>query len=253
MGLVNEVVEVVKTAVHLFFYSLELTVLLCFFGNIHPSATEYIEAACSMFIFLCMLNLTCTIIKRFFINPSKVYSVKEFADVKPVAMMCSKEEHNVICVHEAGHAVVAKCLGIKILDVTAEAGKGVTKICSKKWDLMTSEDLELQAMVRYGGCIAEKCFFGQTYAGCLGAEGADLEDAEKYVRASVLISGEGFYCNAGVEFEKRVCEKAAILYERTKKIIMDNEDYLRKVHGFLIENERINEEELALLFENDSV
>ena len=140
------------------------------------------------------------------------------------------------CVHEAGHYVSAKLLGIGIEEVIISVTGSFVALEIEGRD--SEEDLRKLIGIMYSGYLAEKIVFKSASSGFMGAEDADMESANEMLRELVILSDDELSLT-GLE-EDLIKEKMIIL---SKEIRTETYDLLKKNIHMLVEiaNKFINE------------
>lgn len=183
----------------------------------------------------------------------------------------SPQEKKVIAFHEAGHASVSWLLEhasplVKVTIVPRGQSLGAAWYLPEERSITTTEQLIDEMCAALGGRAAEEVTFGKISTGAL----SDLEKITKQAYAMVSIYGLNeeignlsYYDSSGqseYSFNKPYSEKTAekidfevkklvdIAYERTKKLLIDNQDKLNQLAESLLEREVIFREDLENIF-----
>src|SRR6201993_130076 len=177
----------------------------------------------------------------------------------------SPEEKRIVAYHEAGHAIAGWFLEhadplVKVSIVPrGVAALGYAQYLPKEQFLYTTEQLEDGMCMTLGGRVAEDLTFGKISTGAQN----DLERITKLAYAMVTIYGMNdkvgnisFNDTQGeYQFNKPYSEKTSelidhevrnqinLMYERTKKLLVDKRDGLEKLANKLLEKE--------ILFQSD--
>jgi cell division protease FtsH len=183
----------------------------------------------------------------------------------------SQEEKKTIAFHEAGHASVSWLLEhasplVKVTIVPRGKSLGAAWYLPEERQITTTEQMLDEMCAALGGRAAEEVIFGKISTGAL----SDLEKVTKQAYAMVSIYGlsdkignVSFYDSSGqseFSFSKPYSEKTAELideevnrmveesYERTLRLLRDNQDKLTKLANALLDKEVIFKEDLETIF-----
>lgn len=183
----------------------------------------------------------------------------------------SPQEKKVIAFHEAGHAAVSWLLEhasplVKVTIVPRGQSLGAAWYLPEERSITTTEQLIDEMCAALGGRAAEEVTFGKISTGAL----SDLEKITKQAYAMVSIYGLNeeignlsYYDSSGqseYSFNKPYSEKTAekidfevkklvdIAYQRTKNLLINNQDKLNLLAESLLEREVIFREDLENIF-----
>jgi cell division protease FtsH len=183
----------------------------------------------------------------------------------------SQDEKKTIAFHEAGHASVSWLLEhasplVKVTIVPRGKSLGAAWYLPDERQITTTEQMLDEMCAALGGRAAEEIVFGKISTGAL----SDLEKVTKQAYAMVSIYGlsekvgnVSYYDSSGqseYSFSKPYSEKTAELidsevsrmiegaYERTLKLLRENEDLLTKLANALLDKEVIFKEDLETIF-----
>lgn len=183
----------------------------------------------------------------------------------------TKEEKKTIAYHEAGHAAVSWLTRyasplVKVTIVPRGRSLGAAWYLPEERQITTKEQMLDEMCAALGGRAAEEITFGKVSTGAL----SDLEKITKQAYAMVSVYGLNeeignisFYDSSGqneYSFQKPYSEKTAEkidqevkkmvdeAYERTKKILQDNQDHLKELAELLLEKEVIFKDDLEKIF-----
>lgn len=170
----------------------------------------------------------------------------------------TKKEIEIIAWHEAGHAVVAKLLGksvpkVTIIPSTTGAG-GVTFITPEKMGLFTKEEIIEDVKICYAGRVAEHLLHKDENKITTGAS-SDIQKASKQIKRMISLYGmsdmgllnlnEFNDSNSNKDIVLEEAQKiSSEIYDKTKELLTDHIDILKKVANRLMEKEKIAEDEL---------
>ncbi|MBL9037888.1 MAG: ATP-dependent zinc metalloprotease FtsH [Archangium sp.] len=197
------------------------------------------------------------------------------------SMIMSEEEKRNTAVHEAGHAIVGKLLPNtdpvhKVTIIPRGQALGVTAFVPKEDAInLYKKKLMDQLCVALGGRLAEEVVFGELSAGAAN----DIERVTQLARAMVTRwgmsdklgpltygaqQGEVFLgrdfaskpdyseeTSRQIDTEVRGIVMGA--YERTKRLIMDNIDALRRIADALVEYETLDGADLDVLMQGGTL
>ncbi len=100
-----------------------------------------------------------------------------------------------VCIHEAGHAVVALDQGFQDLDSVAIGHDGKTSLGRTNGFIdkpfMTAQDVQARVMLLLAGRAAEEVFLGQPSSGAGGHQGSDLAQATMLLLCAHTMLGLG--------------------------------------------------------------
>ena len=183
----------------------------------------------------------------------------------------SQDEKKTIAFHEAGHASVSWLLEhasplVKVTIVPRGKSLGAAWYLPDERQITTTEQMLDEMCAALGGRAAEEIVFGKISTGAL----SDLEKVTKQAYAMVSIYGlsekvgnVSYYDSSGqseYSFSKPYSEKTAELidsevsrmiqgaYERTLKLLRENQDLLTKLANALLDKEVIFKEDLETIF-----
>lgn len=158
-----------------------------------------------------------------------------------------------ICIHEAGHAVVALKLQHEVKEIVANENEAFTKtVCRTDGTVINVSDIKEKIMVCYGGPAAEKVFYDEISEGCIGTDESDMQQASSYIKDMLLISEE--YNGCGLESEdisNLISKKSIELFNLTKKIIKNNEELILLIAGELKKRGKLNELQLKYIIKHN--
>ncbi len=173
----------------------------------------------------------------------------------------SDKEKRIVAFHEAGHAVAAKILDIdkvqKISIIPRDKALGyVLKFPTEDKFLYTKKELCDKVTVLLAGRASEEIFIGEISTGASN----DIKESTNIIYEIICNYGMGkntqntciderffkYYLDS-IKDEASDMTKEA--YERSLKIIKDNEDTVRKIAEYLLKNETMNAEELDELMD----
>lgn len=168
-------------------------------------------------------------------------------------------EKEVIAIHEAGHAVVSKLLGVDAIQKISIVPRGqalgyVLKFPEEERYLMTESDLANSITGLLAGRAAEELIFKEITTGAKD----DLNKATNIAREMVCSYGMSSlgtmalddnynrYNSDTIRLEiKKITDKR---YTMAQEIIEENKDLLRHIADALLEHETIDSEELDRIF-----
>lgn len=158
----------------------------------------------------------------------KAVLVRDVLEVKDASQ---KYAEKIICIHEAGHAVIAVLKNIPFSKVKYSFySESMVELNENPKVYQNENDFLMRALMTYGGMAAEEVFFGEFHAGCLGNANADIESAEQYIRYGILLSKD---CKYKVlhhpEVDKLVVSYSAQLYEEAIRIINEHKEAVKRV------------------------
>ena len=117
-----------------------------------------------------------------------VVSGKNHPELRPEVMW-------LVCLHEAGHAVIALDQGFQALDSVAIGRDGVSSLgrtyMSTDTPFMTARDVRAGVMLMLAGRAAEEVFLGQPSSGAGGSQGCDLSRATMLLLRAHTMLGLG--------------------------------------------------------------
>ncbi len=171
-----------------------------------------------------------------------------------------ENDRKITAYHESGHALIAKLVApentvakVTIIPSTKGAGGFCINIPPDKM-YYTKKEIESQIMVNLAGRAAEELIFGKDMV-TTGASN-DIEKATSIIKDYVLKYGmsekTGLINLNAFNSQKNINDNILVeckehlfsLYEETKKVLMNNMDFLHKIAGELLQKEILCEEEL---------
>lgn len=172
----------------------------------------------------------------------------------------TSEDKEVTAFHEAGHALITKLVSnnkitkVSIIPSTKGMGGFSLNIPPDKM-YQTKEDIENNIKIALGGRAAEEIIFGR--AKITTGASSDLRKATKMAMAMVGSYGMdrefGLICydilnEKNIATESKLIERTKNIldsfYDITKKILLQNKEYLKAIANKLILEESINEKEI---------
>lgn len=170
-----------------------------------------------------------------------------------------EDELKLVAWHEAGHALMARKIGLEvpkvtILSSTSGAG-GVTFITPKKLGLKTIEEMKNEVKLSYAGRIAERLLFQDKEKVTTGAS-SDIEQATSVIYDMIARYGMtetyGMLNLDMLQIDNKAIlneaiQMAAHLEQETYQILLDNFETLKEVANALLEKETLSGEELELI------
>lgn len=186
--------------------------------------------------------------------PSSYDSAFKENDKKSINEM-EEEQKKLICIHEAGHAVIAVFENISFSKVYINTyGKSALEYSCKNYIMMTSKDYIKKALVAYGSLAAEKVFYDKIHAGCIGNSDADIESAEQDIRYSILLSEQFTH---KIINHSDVTEQAAAmseeLYKKAIYIIEQNKDKVKAIADALMKQASLTERDVKKILFHDNL
>ncbi len=193
--------------------------------------------------------------------------------------MVGEKEKRTIAYHEAAHALVARMVDktdpvhkVSIIPRGSALGY-VLQLPTEDRYLVTKNELLDKISVLLAGRASEKIFFGDVSTGAQN----DLEQATKLVRRMITEYGmsdklgpvtlghkqDQVFLGRDIVRERNYSEEIASAidaemraiidkcYERTKQVILDNEDKMHQIVELLLEKETIEGKELEALLNNE--
>ncbi|WP_313344988.1 AAA family ATPase [Sedimentibacter sp.] len=173
----------------------------------------------------------------------------------------SDKEKRIVAYHEAGHAVVAKILDIdkvqKISIIPRDKALGyVLKFPTEDKFLYTKKELCDKVTVLLAGRASEEIFMGEVSTGASN----DIKESTNIIYEIICSYGMGKHTqNTCIDerffkyyldsIKDEAAEMTKEAYERSIKIIMDNEGIVRKIAEYLLKNETMNADELDELMD----
>lgn len=163
-------------------------------------------------------------------------------------VLSNLEERKCVAYHEAGHVVVSEIFkneSVALTSVAKHKGDvgGITKYCKTQQDQRMTEELQIQQVCKtLGGKAAIEIVFGEVDTGA----NSDLHNA--FDKVTMLMDD---YC--GYSFDKflighytdsnekksrldtAVSNELLRLYQKTKKILIQNREFLDKIANALVE------------------
>ncbi|GAB4260013.1 MAG: ATP-dependent zinc metalloprotease FtsH [Vicingaceae bacterium] len=185
--------------------------------------------------------------------------------------LITPQEKRTIAFHEAGHAAVSWLVKyasplVKVTIIPRGRSLGAAWYLPEERQITTTEQLFDEMCAALGGRAAEEVIFGKISTGAL----SDLEKITKQAYAMVTIYGLNeklgnisYYDSSGQQdysFSKPYSEKTAEIideevkalidkaYERTKKILKENQEKLTQLAEKLLQKEVIFRDDLELIF-----
>lgn len=263
--------SIFKDAMKCFITACGSTLLIIFFYNENEKITKNLIQSCvlSIFILLIVFTVFYKWLKYFFNNDlakdsglivfGKQDTGKSFpyGEIKEVFAKQNSSENKemieIIRIHEAGHAVIAHLLGVKIEECIATITQG--KTATKTYQpLMEANDYKDRILILYGGAAAERIIYGKYRAGSVGNEQADFDQAERDIKNLLILeqnNGIYGYTTAGEEFAKAVREKSIELFEQTLSLLTENKDMLLRMAEELEKNPVMSGKEIEELFKKE--
>ena len=174
-----------------------------------------------------------------------------------------EETKRVVATHECGHLIANEVLNMnktkKISILPRQGVLGYLLHTNENKDdvfLHTEEDLNKRIMVSLAGRAAEEIAFGKPTSGASN----DLEKATNLMRS--MVTKYGFSDTFGLlvidnnditirkEVNEVIMNKLNVLYEETKRLLMDNWEMLSAVREVLFEKEELNGDEVKEILDN---
>lgn len=173
-------------------------------------------------------------------------------DVVVPKKLSDKEELKlkIICIHEAGHAIVAYMLGLNVEYVIAKQDRGITATQIQENPLTNAEYLRKCIIVDYGGAAAEKVITGEIKAGSIGVVHSDFSKAEERIKNMLMISDKyKGYTSCGSDFGEQVQRTSIELFDMAEKIVSENRDVIEKLAGELKKHGEIEKAKIQQIVE----
>lgn len=133
--------------------------------------------------------------------------------------------------HEAGHAVAAELLGINVMEISIEnMGNTGGRVTLDIPPILTPSELKKLVMINYSGFLAEKLIINEVTTGCMGADNADLESANRYIKYYILLTDtnisltgyeDDYIKRKSIEFSIKWLEETKILLENNMEKLKD--------------------------------
>ena len=166
-----------------------------------------------------------------------------------------QEEIDLVAIHESGHAVIGTLLKEDVTKVTivpsTNGAGGITFSIPKKMGLYSELELKNKVKQLYAGRAAEEIFFDGRENVTTGAQN-DIKQATEILYEMISIYGMNKK-NALINYEKftnnedivkAMEELSKILYDDTKKLIIDNYDKINEMKNELIEKETLDKNDI---------
>lgn len=177
----------------------------------------------------------------------------------------SIEDQKITAYHEAGHALITKLLApensiskVTIIPSTKGAG-GFSVNIPKDRLYLSKQQLIARIKIALAGRVAEELIFGEEYI-TTGASN-DIERAThdlKQLQLKYGMDAEIGMINLGVltgqeqlvdsKWVEKSCIKMQELYEETKSLMIENQRILSLIADALLEQETLNEQQIASFF-----
>ncbi|MCC0726758.1 ATP-dependent metallopeptidase FtsH/Yme1/Tma family protein [Clostridioides sp. ZZV14-6045] len=174
------------------------------------------------------------------------------------------EELKLISHHEAGHALVAKLMGLEVNKVTivpsTSGAGGATFITPKKINLHSKKEIVEMVKVDYAGRIAEFLLFNDEEHVTTGCS-SDIKNATQKIYGMItefgmsdtygMINLSCLKIKSDIVLEA-VKKEASRIKEETTTLLSDNKYLLEKIADVLFEKETISGEELESILKENS-
>lgn len=170
------------------------------------------------------------------------------------------KEKNIVSIHEAGHALVAKVLGVDLVQKISIVPRGqalgyVLKFPEEERYLFSEKELKYKIMALLAGRAAEEFEFKEITTGAKD----DLDKATNIARQMVCDYGmsslgtlalDDVYIRYNYDSIRQEIKKITDeAYESATDIIGENYETLKAISQSLIEHETIDEKQLNIIFE----
>ena len=172
----------------------------------------------------------------------------------------SQEERAITAYHEAGHAIITEMLPlmdkVHIISIIPTGGAGgYTMHLPVDKGYFSKNYLTQEIMVLFGGRIAEEIIFDDITTGA----SSDIERASKIARG--MVTKYGMSSLGPIEFiddeisptlassiDEEIKGIISSCYDKARKILTENIDYLHSTANLLLEKEKITGDEFRNLF-----
>ncbi len=175
----------------------------------------------------------------------------------------SEEERAITAYHEAGHAIVTEILplmdAVHIISIIPTGGAGgYTMHLPVDKGYFSKNYLTQEIMVLFGGRIAEEIIFDDITTGA----SSDIERASKIARGMVTKYGmsslgpiefidEEISPTLAASIDEEIKSIISSCYDKARKILLDNIEYLHSTANLLLDKEKITGDEFRALFPKD--
>ncbi len=174
--------------------------------------------------------------------------------------LISQEERSITAYHEAGHAIITEMLPlmdtVHIISIIPTGGAGgYTMHLPIDKGYFSKNYLLQEIMVLFGGRIAEEIIFDDITTGA----SSDIERASKIARG--MVTKYGMSSLGPIEFiddeisqslassiDTEIKDIISSCYDKAKKILVDNIEYLHSTANLLLDKEKITGDEFRKLF-----
>lgn len=178
--------------------------------------------------------------------PKRVYTSCEYPTSTGSSYIIPGDRIKISAVHEAGHAVVAYCLGFSIdcvsIQITEESG-GRTVIPGFT-GLAQGENIKKEIIILYAGYQAELSILDNPSTGCIGNESSDIERANQLLKQYIMLTDSSLsLTGTEMTIESKMEELSKELLKETEKLVIDHKDKICELAKLLEEKQEIGKVE----------
>lgn len=161
-----------------------------------------------------------------------------------------------IAIHEAGHAIVAMKLGLKLRSVeiftTVENLSGTTSYYGPDDSFVDENYKKNQVIINYAGPATEKIIFEKMLIANAKGENSDFVVAQKEME-QILITSDEYkgYVSHGQAFDEAMNKMSLELFSKAEEIARENIDDIKKLSDRLIKTHYLSGNQIIEALKED--
>lgn len=161
-----------------------------------------------------------------------------------------------IAIHEAGHAIVAMKLGLKLRSVeifsSVENLGGTTSYYGPDDSFVDENYKKNQVIISYAGPATEKIVFGKMLIANAKGKNSDFVVAQREME-QILITSDEYrgYVSQGQAFDEAMNKMSLELFSKAEEIARENIDDIKKLSDRLIKTHYLNGDQIIEALKED--
>ena len=161
-----------------------------------------------------------------------------------------------IAIHEAGHAIVAMKLGLKLRSVeifsSVENLSGTTSYYGPDDSFVDENYKKNQVIISYAGPATEKIVFGKMLIANAKGKNSDFVVAQREME-QILITSDEYrgYVSQGQAFDEAMNKMSLELFSKAEEIARENIDDIKKLSDRLIKTHYLNGDQIIEALKED--